>query len=328
MSAAFTARSTTKAKSRVTGWNARQLQHGLGARRLGLAFRDAFEDHLEADQRALGVERLQRARMQFAEMAEHVLRADLDGAAAAGMEPGRPAGHHLHRLRRRAGGGQHRERVALGVEGVDRRRPCSTSAGRCRCAFASARRTPVAAVNWSSGLSPLKICPTSNSATSGKPRSAFFCAAAIRPGMRLGRMSESSAAIGLASASSALPPPNSSACGLEMNDQVTASTRPRAASARLALRVRTCSGGEHRLARRLAAVERRRGHAVDADDAHDLLDDVGLALDVGPPRRRGDLHAPVLAGDEEAELAQHAPHLGQRQVEAGEPLQFARSENR
>ena len=51
-------------------------------------------------------------------------------------------------------------------------------------------------------------------------------------------MSESSAAIGLASASAALPPPNNSASRLETNDQVTASSRPRAASARLALRVR------------------------------------------------------------------------------------------
>ena len=48
-------------------------------------------------------------------------------------------------------------------------------------------------------------------------------------------MSDKSAAIGLASASSAWPPPNSSACGLEMNDHVTASTMPRAANARLAL---------------------------------------------------------------------------------------------
>ncbi len=55
-------------------------------------------------------------------------------------------------------------------------------------------------------------------------------------------MSERSAAIGLASASSALPPPNSSACGFETNDQVTASTMPRVASARLALRVRSCIG--------------------------------------------------------------------------------------
>ena len=54
-------------------------------------------------------------------------------------------------------------------------------------------------------------------------------------------MSDRSAAIGLASASSACPPPNSSACALPMNDHVTASTMPRAASARLALRLRTCS---------------------------------------------------------------------------------------
>ena len=54
-------------------------------------------------------------------------------------------------------------------------------------------------------------------------------------------MSERSAAIGLASASSGLPPPNNSACGFEMNDQVTASRRPSAASARLARRVRFCS---------------------------------------------------------------------------------------
>ena len=122
----------------------RQLQHGLGARRLGLALGDAFENDLEGDQRALGVERLQRARMQLAEMAEHVLRADLDGAGAAGMEPGRPAGHDLHRLRRRAGRGQHRERVGLGVEGVDRRRPCPTSGGRCRWPWPArgARRSP------------------------------------------------------------------------------------------------------------------------------------------------------------------------------------------
>ena len=88
------------------------------------------------------------------------------------MEPGRPARHDLQRLRRRAGGGQHGERVGLGVERVDLA-GCPTSAGRRRSAFASARRTPVAAVNWSSGLSPLKICPTSNSATSAKPRSAL-----------------------------------------------------------------------------------------------------------------------------------------------------------
>ncbi len=85
--------------------------------------------------------------MQFAEMTEHVLRADLDRAAAAGMKPGRTARHDLHRRHRRAGGGQHRERIALGVEGIDLAGPGSTSGGRCRDALASARRTPLAAVD-------------------------------------------------------------------------------------------------------------------------------------------------------------------------------------
>ena len=39
-----------------------------------------------------------------------------------------------------------------------------------------------------------------------------------------------------------MPPPNNSAAGLAMNDQVTASTMPRAASARLARRVRSWIG--------------------------------------------------------------------------------------
>ena len=125
-------------------------------------------------------------------------------------------------------------------------------------------------------------------------------------------MSERSAAIGLASASSGLPPPNSSACFLAMNDQVTASTRLRAASARLALRVRSWIGVSTGLRGASPRSERRRRHAVDAEDAHHLLDDIGLALDVGPPRRHRDLHALALAGDEEAEAFEHAAHLGER----------------
>ena len=45
----------------------------------------------------------------------------------------------------------------------------------------------------------------------GEAAVGILCAA-IKPGNRLGRMSERSAAMGLASASSAVPPPNSSAC--------------------------------------------------------------------------------------------------------------------
>ena len=151
-------------------------------------------------------------------------------------------------------------------------------------------RMPAAAMNWSCGLSPLKICPTSNSATSEKPRSLLACAAATRPGSRLGRMSDRSDAIGLASASSACPPPNSSACrlgderpGHRLDHAARGERALGAAGAQLHRR-------EDRLARRVAALERRHRHLVDADDAHDLLDDVGLALHVGAPRRHRDLH--------------------------------------
>ena len=125
-------------------------------------------------------------------------------------------------------------------------------------------------------------------------------------------MSERSAAIGLASASCGLPPPNSSACGLAMNDQVTASTRPRAASARLALRVRAWIGvstGLRGASPRSNGVER---HAVDADDAHDLLDDVGLAVDVGRHDGTATLTRSPWPADEEAETLEHAAHLRQR----------------
>ena len=147
MSPAFTARSTTNAKSRSTGWNGDSSSAGLARVGLRLRLGDAFEDHFERDQRAFGVERFERARMQLAEMAEHVLRPDLDRAGAAGMEPGGPARHDLQRLHRRAGGSEHRERIGLGVEGVDLGRRAPTSAGRRPMALASARRTPAAAVS-------------------------------------------------------------------------------------------------------------------------------------------------------------------------------------
>ena len=107
-----------KAKSRDTGWNGGEFEHRLGAGRLLLGVGNAVEDHFERDQRAVGAERLQRARMQFAEIAQHVLRPDLDGAGTARMQPARAARHDLQRLHRRAGGREHRERIGLGVERV------------------------------------------------------------------------------------------------------------------------------------------------------------------------------------------------------------------
>src|SRR4029453_151580 len=49
--------------------------------------RDFVQDHLEGDQWAFGVERLEWAGVQLAEMPEHVLRADLDLPGASRMKP-------------------------------------------------------------------------------------------------------------------------------------------------------------------------------------------------------------------------------------------------
>ena len=99
----------------------RQFEHRLGAGRLRLRLGDPIENHFEADDRPVRLQRLQRARMQFAEMAEHILRPDLDGAGAAGMKPGRSAGHDLQRLHRRTGCGERGQRIGLGIEGIGSR---------------------------------------------------------------------------------------------------------------------------------------------------------------------------------------------------------------
>src|SRR5580700_10807367 len=84
----------------------RKLERGFGAGRLRFGVRYAFQNDLEGDQRAFGIERFKRARMQLAEIAEHVLRTDLDRAGAAGMKPGGSAGHHLQSRRRGTGSGE------------------------------------------------------------------------------------------------------------------------------------------------------------------------------------------------------------------------------
>src|SRR5262249_24050022 len=81
-----------------------------------------------------------------------------------------------------------------------------------------------------------------------------------------------------------------------------------------------------RLARLVAALERRRRHAVDPDDADDLLDDVGLAVPVRAPRRRRDLHLLALARDPKAQPLQYAAELRERNLDAGEAPELAERE--
>ena len=82
--------------------------------------------------------------------------------------------------------------------------------------------------------------------------------------------------------------------------------------------------GQHGRRDALGARQRRRGHIVDADHAHDFLDDVGLALDVRAPARRGDM-GDVGAGalDAEAEALENLRRVFTRRVDAREPLGFA-----
>ena len=123
----------------------RQRDLRLGARRLRLRLGDAFEDHFEHHQRPFGIERLERTRMQLAEIAKHILRPDLDRAGASRMQPARPARHHLQRGRRRARRDQHGERVGFHVENVGLAVDVPVPARAL--GLARARRTPEAAVN-------------------------------------------------------------------------------------------------------------------------------------------------------------------------------------
>ena len=97
--------------------------------------------------------------------------------------------------------------------------------------------------------------------TSAKPRLRLRFTAVSRPGSRLGRIDDISIEIGLASSSAAAPPPNDFGLGRGMNDQVIASTSPRAASARRARRARLLALGQHRARDAGGTRQRRRGHA-------------------------------------------------------------------
>ena len=78
--------------------------------------------------------------MQLAEISQHILRPNLDGAGTSGMQPTCAAGHDLQRLHRRAGGRQQCERVTFGIEriGHGRTRPVPPLAFRRRKTVANA----------------------------------------------------------------------------------------------------------------------------------------------------------------------------------------------
>ncbi len=308
----------------------RELEHGLGARGLGLRLGDLFQDHLEGGERPLDVERLERARMQLAEISEHILRADLDGAAAARMEPGRPARHDLQCLRRRSGCEQRRERVALHVESIN---VCGVLLGRgARPMAADARRLGARATHTARS-GELILRPVAAEDLSDLEQRRIGKAAVgilLRGGDQAGN--EARPHVGEVGCDRIgereLRLAAAEQLGVRLRDERPGDGLDQAARGKraLALAIAQLDRRQHRLARSIAAVERCRRHAVDADDAHDLFDDIGLAFDIRAPRRDRDLHGLALTRNEEAEMAEHAAHLGEADLEAGEPRQLVERE--
>ena len=108
-----------------------------------------------------------------------------------------------------------------------------------------------------------------------------------------------------------------------MNDQVTASVSPRAASARLALRVRTCAVVSTGLR---GASPRPNG--VDGMRSTPTMRTISSTMSALPSmsgRHDGAATFTRLSwpATKKPSLVQHAAHLDQIEIEAGEPLQFA-----
>ena len=115
---ASTSASTMKAKSRSTGWKGDSFERRPRLGRLGLGQRRRVEEDLEGGDRPAEVGGGDDLGMQLAEMRHHAV-AEPDRARAAGVIPVRRAAWADMLLDRRADGGQHGQRVGLGVEGVD-----------------------------------------------------------------------------------------------------------------------------------------------------------------------------------------------------------------
>jgi hypothetical protein len=99
-----------------------------------------------------------------------------------------------------------------------------------------------------------------------------------------------------------------------MNDQVTASSMPREASA--AWQAGADLQGRQDLAvDRTEAFDRLRLDIIDAMDAHDFFDEIGLAVDIRTPGGNGDRDAFAGTFNTEAEARQDRDALFRRDFE-------------
>src|SRR5215468_7692811 len=75
-----------------------------------------------------------------------------------------------------------------------------------------------------------------------------------------------------------------------------------------------------------AAVERRHWHAINPDDAHNFLNDIGLAVHVGSPSRDCNFDHRTGARREEAKPAEHELELREGKFDAGKTFHLIERE--
>ena len=264
--------------------------------------------------------------MQLAEIAQDVLGAELQRAAAARVEPGRAAADELQAAHGHAQGGQQRHDVGLGVEGVHggcARRPVATCA-RGLGAAPTHRRRAHALVLLAIALEDLADLeqgrvaqPLVRIALHGGDQARQQGGPHVRQLRRdgVGERQRRGAAAKQRGAGLGDEGP-----GHGLHEPARRQRPPCEAGALL-------QQGEDRLADGLLfAQQGRRDHAVEARDAQHLLHQIGLALHIRAPA--GDLHEdPVRIGglghDAEAELFKDRGHFGGGEIKPREALDLA-----
>ena len=235
-----------------------------------------------------------------------------------GMVPGGRIGRDLQVVDRRAAAREQRRRIGLGVERIDGarlRRPVARAP--------APMRTPAATSTWPSGVSSPYCGPTSNSATSAKPRSALRARRLqqVRQHRRPHHVEIGADRVG---ERHRRPVAAEQLGDARRRHEGEGHRLDQAARGQRALRDRHAP--LRRRDRRPPAAPSSRGSgtagiAVEAVDAQHLLDEIGLALDVAAPgRRRRQRSTPSFALDGEAERLQDALRLGRRHVEAAQAL--------
>ena len=267
--------------------------------------------------------------MQLAEIAQDVLGAELQRAAAAGVEPGRAAADELQPAHGHAQGGEQRHDVSLGVEGVHggcAGRPVATCARRLGAAPAHRRRAHAL------------VCLAVSLEDLADLEQGGVAQALVRIALHSGNQSRQEGGphvrqirrdgVGQRQRRRAAAKERGAGLGNEgpghgFHEPARRQRAPRETRALL-------QQGEDRLADGLLLAQQGRGdHAVEARDAQHLLHQIGLALHIGAPAV--DLHEdPVRVGglghDPEAELFEDRGHFRGGQIKPGEALDLAPGE--